>query len=131
DPPSEPTEPYRTGERERAEATPPDQAPAPDPIHRGSTIGRYLVLQRPGEGGMGVVYAAYDAELDRKVALKLLRPTKGDSGEGHARLLREAQAMARVSHPNVIAVHDVGMFRDQVFVAMDLVEGTTLSKWLK
>ncbi|HEY8210277.1 MAG TPA: serine/threonine-protein kinase [Myxococcaceae bacterium] len=131
DPPSEPTEPYREGERERAEASgAQDQAPAPDPIHRGSTIGRYLVLQRLGEGGMGVVYAAYDAELDRKVALKLLRPTR-DSEEGHARLLREAQAMARVSHPNVIAVHDVGTYRDQVFVAMDLVEGTTLSKWLR
>jgi len=131
DPPSEPTEPYREGERERAEAaTGPDQPQPPDPIHRGSTIGRYLVLQRLGEGGMGVVYAAYDAELDRKVALKLLRPTR-DSDEGHARLLREAQAMARVSHPNVIAVHDVGMYRDQVFVAMDLVEGTTLSKWIR
>ncbi|HVE82075.1 MAG TPA: serine/threonine-protein kinase [Myxococcales bacterium] len=132
--PSEPTEPYRTGEREHAEsAGPPDQAAAParETIHRGSTIGRYLVLQRLGEGGMGVVYAAYDAELDRKVALKLLRPTGGDSGEGHARLMREAQAMARVSHPNVIAVHDVGTYRDQVFVAMDLVEGTTLSKWLR
>jgi len=135
EPPSEVTEPYAEGEKERAEAgsdqpSPPASA-APDPIHRGSTIGRYLVLQRLGEGGMGVVYAAYDAELDRKVALKLLRPTKGDSGEGHSRLLREAQAMARVSHPNVIAVHDVGTYRDQVFVAMDLVEGTTLSKWLR
>ncbi len=132
DPPNEPTEPYGTGEQERAEKSGGEEhAPAPDPIHRGTTIGRYLVLQRLGEGGMGVVYAAYDAELDRKVALKILRPSRGDSGEGHARLQREAQAMARVSHPNVIAVHDVGTYRDQVFVAMDLVEGTTLSKWLR
>jgi len=99
-------------------------------LPRGTAVDRYLVVQRLGEGGMGVVYAAYDAELDRKVALKLLRG-QGDDAEGHARLLREAQAMARVSHPNVIAIHDVGSFRDRVFMAMDLVEGSTLYHWAK
>ena len=114
-----------------------EDAPVTDPSHaaenvpRGTAIGRYLVVGRLGQGGMGVVYAAYDAELDRKVALKLLRPRAAGGSSGHARLLREAQAMARVSHPNVIAIHDVGSFGNQVFMAMDLVDGSTLSHWVK
>jgi len=99
---------------------------------RGTQVGRYVVLKAVGQGGMGVVYAAYDPELDRKVALKLLRAdTKlPDPEAGRLRLLREAQAMARVSHPNVCAVFDVGTFEDQVFVAMEFIEGPTLAKWL-
>ncbi|HWQ29245.1 MAG TPA: tetratricopeptide repeat protein [Dehalococcoidia bacterium] len=96
----------------------------------GTNVGRYLVLHLLGAGGMGVVYAAYDPELDRKVALKLLRPDAGGAG-ARARLLREAQAMARLAHPNVIAVHDVGTYGDQVFVAMEFVEGATLRGWLE
>jgi serine/threonine protein kinase len=84
---------------------------------------------------MGIVYAAYDPELDRRVALKLLQPGAGGSGSSSAGsqtwLLREAQAMARLSHPNVIAVHDVGTFGDRVFIAMELVEGVTLREWSK
>jgi tetratricopeptide (TPR) repeat protein len=91
-------------------------------------FGRYLVLERLGAGGMGVVYRAFDPQLDRKVAIKILRGGGGE--EAHARLLREAQAMARLSHPNVIAVHDVGVLDDQVFVAMELIEGPTLGRWL-
>jgi len=106
-------------------------APPAEAVPRGTAIGRYLVVHRLGQGGMGVVYAAYDAELDRKVALKLLRPRAVAGSQGHNRLLREAQAMAKVSHPNVIAIHDVGSFGNQVFMAMDLVEGGTLSKWAK
>jgi tetratricopeptide (TPR) repeat protein len=79
---------------------------------------------------MGVVYAAYDPMLDRKVALKVLRPDATDS-KASARLLREAQAMARLSHPNVITVHDVGVLGGRVFVAMEFVEGPTLTQWLK
>ncbi len=112
---------------------------APEPVEareRGAVVGRYIVVSRLGAGGMGVVYRAYDPELDRKVALKLLHARPGGAGteagdEGRARLLREAQAMARLAHPNVIAVHDVGTFEGQVFVAMELVEGGTLGEWLK
>jgi tetratricopeptide (TPR) repeat protein len=98
---------------------------------RGTSIGRFLVLDPLGEGGMGVVYAAYDPELDRKVAIKLLHPRIGDSAELRARLVREAQAMARLTHPNVVSVYDVGTYRDDVFVAMELVDGQTLRKWMR
>ena len=96
-------------------------------------LGRYSVLEPVGAGAMGIVYAAYDPQLDRRVALKLLHASggQGDSEKLRARLLREAQAMARLSHPNVIAVHDVGTVHDQVFVAMEFVEGETLSSWLE
>ncbi len=96
-------------------------------------VGRFTVLGEIGGGGMGVVYAAYDPELDRKIAIKLMRPVASDSvsvSEGRARLLREGQAMARLSHPNVIAVHDVGTFGEQVFIAMEHVDGSTLAEWL-
>jgi tetratricopeptide (TPR) repeat protein len=102
----------------------------PQTLHRGATLGRYVVLDKLGGGGMGVVYAAYDPELDRKIAIKLLRASAaGRSLDGRTRLLREAQALARLSHPNVIAVHDVGEIDDQVFVAMEHVEGETLHAW--
>jgi tetratricopeptide (TPR) repeat protein/predicted Ser/Thr protein kinase len=113
----------------------PGAAPAPPltaspELERGATIGRYLVIERLGAGGMGVVYAAYDPELDRKVAVKLLRSeVAGDPELGRARLIREAQAMAKLAHPNVVAVHDVGTFGDQVFVAMEFVQGRTLADW--
>jgi tetratricopeptide (TPR) repeat protein len=100
---------------------------------RGTNLERYVVLGTLGAGGMGVVVAAYDPELDRKVAIKLLRADGPGTGRESARgrMLREAQAMARLSHPNVITVHDVGTFEDQVFVAMELVEGMTLTTWLR
>jgi tetratricopeptide (TPR) repeat protein/predicted Ser/Thr protein kinase len=94
-------------------------------------VDRYVILKAVGEGGMGVVYAAYDPELDRKVALKLLRLETADAKRGRARLLREAQAMARVSHPNVCSVYDVGEFGEQVFIAMEFISGPTLYQWLK
>lgn len=102
-----------------------------EPLPRGSALGRYVVLERIGSGGMGVVYAAYDPELDRKVALKLLRPDRaGAAGEAALRLQREAQAIARLSDPHVVGVYDAGTFGDQVFVAMEFVEGKTLRQWL-
>ena len=97
-------------------------------------IGRFKVLKRLGSGGMGVVYSAYDPELDRKVAIKLLRPDliaglQGSSGT--SRLQREAQAMARLNHPHVATVHEVGTHEEQVFVAMEFVDGGTLREWLE
>ena len=76
--------------------------------HSASRIGRYAILRTLGEGGMGVVFAAYDEELDRKVAVKLLRDGGSGQPEQRLRIQREAQAMARVAHPNVVAVYEVG-----------------------
>jgi tetratricopeptide (TPR) repeat protein len=101
-------------------------APAAEP---GARVDRFVVLDVVGGGAMGVVVAAYDPKLDRKVALKLLR-TLDDPEVGRARMLREAQAMARLQHPNVVAVYDVGLVDDAVFVAMELVEGESLRRWL-
>jgi eukaryotic-like serine/threonine-protein kinase len=121
--------------------SPPSHANGPPPadqgqatLARGATIGRYVVLGLVGRGGMGEVYAAYDPELDRKVAVKLLRVKPGNGvslTEGRQRTLREAQAIARLSHPNVVVVYDVGTFQDQVFIAMEFVEGNTVTYWLQ
>ncbi|WP_434420409.1 tetratricopeptide repeat protein [Nannocystis pusilla] len=96
-------------------------------------IGRYLVTRKLGQGGMAIVYAAYDPQLDRRVAIKLLRSgIKGRSlSVGQARLQREAQTLARLSHPNVVQVYEVGRYGDDVFIAMELVPGKTLRTWLK
>ncbi|HYO66263.1 MAG TPA: serine/threonine-protein kinase [Archangium sp.] len=112
----------------------PNEAPTGTPtLGRGTPLDRYVVLEPLGEGGMGMVYAAYDSVLDRKVALKLLPPGELDGGpevsSGRARLLREAQAMARLSHPNVVAIYDVHQHESQVFMAMELVDGQTLLQW--
>ena len=93
-------------------------------------IGAYQVLKRLGEGGMGVVYAAYDDQLERKVALKLIRSAAMCGPEGRARTLREARALARVSHPNVVHVYQVGEVEDEIFVAMEFLTGPTLQAWL-
>ena len=98
-------------------------------LERGACIGRYVVLDQLGVGGMGVVYKAYDPELDRPVALKLLQAGEGDAGFFKDRLLREAQGLARLSHPNVVAVHDVGQLDGQVFLAMEFIDGETLRLW--
>jgi serine/threonine protein kinase/tetratricopeptide (TPR) repeat protein len=116
-----------------SEQPPPSSYDTAAGLARGATIGRYVVLSLVGRGGMGDVYAAYDPELDRKIAVKLLRTraTAGQSEvEGRTRLLREAQAIAKLSHPNVVVVYDVGTFRDTVFIAMEFIEGDTIRYWL-
>ncbi|HEY0135820.1 MAG TPA: serine/threonine-protein kinase [Nannocystis sp.] len=112
------TEPTRSAE---AEAAGPNR------------IGRFVVLRKLGEGGMGIVYAAYDEELERKVAIKLLRAdfARHQQSIGQARLLREAQAMARLSHPNVVQIYEVGKFGDAVFIAMEFVSGCDLREYLR
>jgi tetratricopeptide (TPR) repeat protein len=93
--------------------------------------GRYVLLEALGAGGMGTVRAAYDRELDRKIALKFLH-LESSSPEAYARLKREAQAMARLEHPNVVTVYDVGQLDDgTLFVAMELVAGQNLRTWMK
>jgi tetratricopeptide (TPR) repeat protein len=96
----------------------------------GETVGRFVVRERVGAGGMGVVYAAFDPELARTVALKLMLDERVGTVR-RARLLREAQAMAQLTHPNVVTVHDVGTYRDRVWIAMEFVDGGSLAAWLR
>jgi hypothetical protein len=114
-----------------------DAAAAPVPPRgdelRGTVIGRYTIGDRLGAGGMGVVYLAEDRQLRRRVVIKLIRPDlerAGDIAGAHARLLREAQAMAQLSHPNVVHVYDIGSFDDAVYVAMEYLDGGDLRAWL-
>ncbi len=93
-------------------------------------IHRFTVLRVLGEGGMGVVYAAYDEELDRRLAIKLVRDDLHEGSQGGSRMLREAQAMARVSHPNVVQVYEVGKFAGQIFLAMEYIKGLPLTDWV-
>lgn len=104
----------------------------PRTLEQGERLDRYVILEPLGVGGMGVVYAAFDPQLDRKVALKLLRPdARGAADEHRTRLLHEAQALARLSHPHVVTVHEIKAVGEHLFVVMELVEGTTLSQWLE
>ena len=101
-------------------------------LPEGTRLGAYVLRERLGAGGMGVVYAADDTKLERRVALKLLRPLRdGAEEEGRARLLREAQAMARLSHPNVLPIFELGTADGRDFLAMEWVRGTTLAGWLR
>ena len=118
------TIPARPGARDR---------PGKRVLDKGTALGRYVILERLGSGGMSEVYAAFDPQLDRRVALKLLRPdvVAGMAAEeGKARVLREAQALARLSHRNVVAVHDVGTEGGEIFIAMEYVDGVTVRTWL-
>ncbi len=103
------------------------------PLRAGDRAGRYVIAELVGRGGMGLVYAAYDPVLRRTVALKLMRPPDGarSSATRRQQLLREAQALARLSHPNVVPIHDVGTVGDELWVVMELVDGVTLRQWAK
>ncbi len=102
-------------------------------LGRGEPVGRYIVLDRIGVGGMGVIYQAYDPQLSRQVAIKVVKVARSPSLQkdpAGARLMREAQAMAQLAHPNVLSVYDVGDLDGDVFIAMEYVEGETLQQWL-
>jgi eukaryotic-like serine/threonine-protein kinase len=99
-------------------------------VSEGDVLGRYRIERQLGAGGMGVLYAAHDVRLDRRVALKLIHPGLQESS-GKARLRREAQAMARLNHPNVAGLYDLGEHKGRFFLAMELVEGGTLRDWMK
>jgi hypothetical protein len=92
-------------------------------------LGRFVLLRELGAGGMGSVFAAYDEQLDRKVALKILRKTHASTAVQRLRTLREARAAARVSHPNIIAIYEVGEIDGTIHIAMEHVDGGTLRAW--
>jgi serine/threonine protein kinase len=101
------------------------------PVGRGTTIGRFRVTSLLGAGAMGAVYAGHDPELDRRVAIKLLHDRSVADAPCHERrLLDEARSMARLVHPNVVRIYDVGFHGTRPFIAMELVEGRTLRRWL-
>jgi tetratricopeptide (TPR) repeat protein len=112
---------------------PPSATGAPTTFARGASVGRYLLLDLVGRSELAEVYAAYDPELDRKVAVKLLHEAaRPESAErARARLLRAVKALGRLSHPNVVAVHEAGTIGERVFIAMDFVEGSTVDDWLR
>ena len=117
------------GETATSGAMPAANPARADGFRPGDQLGRYVIERVLGAGGMGLVYAAHDPDLDRRVAIKVLR---GDaSEESRARLLREARAMAKVSHPSVITVYEVGTAIGVDFVAMELLEGGSLADWLR
>ena len=107
-------------------------APTPDrttdALERPARIGRFEIRGVLGAGGMGVVYTAYDPELARQVAVKVLRERQAERED---RAWREARALARLAHPNVVAIHEVGRHDGRLFLAMELVEGETCDVWLK
>ena len=111
-----------------------EPAPLGDAFAPGATVGHFLIVKELGAGGMGIVFEAYDPDLDRRVALKVVRGPDAGSAAG-ARLIREAQAMAKLTHPNVVGVHEVGTVGAgtgrRVFVVMELVRGETLATWLE
>ena len=93
----------------------------------GDAVGHHILLREVGSGGMGKVFVAYDPDLDRNVALKLLH---ANIGAGRSRLRSEAKALARLSHPNVVAIHEIDEWRGQDYIVMEYVEGGTLADWL-
>ncbi len=100
---------------------------------QGLRLGRYLLLERLGQGAMGFVYTAYDPELARTVALKVIRPELDggkNRGAARARLIREAQAAARIEHPNLVAIYEVGQADDEAYIAMEYVKGQTVRTWM-
>jgi serine/threonine-protein kinase len=106
----------------------PSQGSSSRELARGAAVGRYIVLSLLGRGGMGEVYAAYDPELDRRVAVKLLHAARRSEG-ARVRLAREARALAKLSHPNVVQIYDVGEHEGDVFLAMELVPGESFEAW--
>jgi predicted Ser/Thr protein kinase len=107
------------------------RSPPQSPLAPGTKVARYVIGETLGVGGMGIVYSARDPDLNRDIAIKILRPEFARAHpDATKRIIREAQAMARVSHPNVVSVFDVATVDDRVFVAMERVSGTNLRGWL-
>lgn len=128
------TRPMAAGDDTQAESEPAplpaSRRPGGDELAPTTLIDRYQIQHRLGAGGMGVVYAARDIHLGRSVAIKVVG-ARIDPASGQGRLVREAQAMAKLRHPNLATVHDIGVSDECLFVVMELVEGGTLADWLK
>jgi len=103
---------------------------APSDLGPGMQIGKYRLERVLGAGGMGVVWAAFDPDLERPVAIKVLRRID-EAATQRTRLLREARAMARLKHPNILTVYEVGTDRNRDYIAMELIDGADLDAWLK
>jgi hypothetical protein len=126
------------GEAARTKADPRTRSPSPDPARANrparavaphGQLGRYVLGKKLGAGGMALVYRAHDPALDRELAIKVLRPRmRGEAARD--RLRREAQAMARLEHANVVPVFDVGTTGDNVYLVMPYMAGGTLGRWL-
>ena len=114
-------------DQERTTASLPETGP-PTVAAVADRLGRYVIIKQLGAGAMGVVYKAFDPDLDRMVAIKLLRGA--GFSDAQSRLQREAQAMAKLSHPNVVPVFDVGLHDGQIFIAMDFIDGNDLRAWI-
>ncbi len=112
----------------------PLEADAVVPLQAGSRLDRFIVLERVGAGAMGQVFVAHDPKLDRKVALKLVKPgaeLRAGAGKLRARMLREAQSLARLSHPHLVAIFDVLERGDGLVLAMEYVPGASVREWLR
>jgi serine/threonine protein kinase len=102
----------------------------PPDLARGEMLGPYRVETRIGQGGMGVVYRAWDTRLDRRIALKVLRPEQVNDPVHRQRLIREARAASALSHPNIVTVHDVGSDSNIDLIAMEPIDGRTLEEFI-
>jgi serine/threonine-protein kinase len=105
--------------------------PPQAPIAPGMQLGKYRVERLLGAGGMGMVWEARDVDLDRAVALKVMKPALAGNDVARSRLVREARAMARLHHPNVITIFDAITVDDLDMIAMELIDGETMARWLK
>ncbi|MDQ3487884.1 MAG: serine/threonine protein kinase [Acidobacteriota bacterium] len=97
-----------------------------DSLAAGARLGPYRIVDKVGEGGMGEVYRARDTRLERDVAIKILPPQLAHDADRRARFEREARAVAALSHPNILAIHDVGEDGGTTYVVTELLEGETL-----
>jgi class 3 adenylate cyclase len=116
----------QTGTGHTPQPAPPDSAPVPP-----AAFGRYAVRRALGAGGFGAVYLAHDTQLDRPVAIKVLRAAAGQMHAHGEQTLQEARRLARLRHPGIVGVHDVGVHDGQVYIVSDYIDGPDLAHWLQ